>query len=190
MLSDRWRWSFTTPTTPRSWSAICGSRQSGGVLERLRPNLAGWPPPARHRDKTANAPAFDARAAQYVVLGVDPTQIHGLGPSLALKLIGECGNRSLRLAKRQTLHFYSLAPANKISGGKSPFDANAAIRQQSAAALLALAAVTGVCSHTHLPIAFIDGSPHRGRQSGAKAVTAMARKIATCSCSTTRCDMG
>jgi transposase len=25
------------------------------------------------------------------VLGVDLTEIHGLGPSLALKLIGECG---------------------------------------------------------------------------------------------------
>jgi cytochrome d ubiquinol oxidase subunit II len=27
----------------------------------------------------------------HAVLGVDPTQIHGLGPSLALKLVGECG---------------------------------------------------------------------------------------------------
>ena len=38
-----------------------------------------------------NAPAFDARAALHAVLGVDLTQIHGLGPTLALKLVGECG---------------------------------------------------------------------------------------------------
>jgi transposase len=64
------------------------------VLRRLRDAAAkpaGRLPPARHRDKTANAPAFDARAALHAVLGVDLTQIHGLGPSLALKLIGECG---------------------------------------------------------------------------------------------------
>ena len=36
------RWSFTTPTTPRSWSAICGSRRSCDVFETLQPNpLAG-----------------------------------------------------------------------------------------------------------------------------------------------------
>ncbi|MER8403047.1 transposase [Mesorhizobium sp. M1348] len=34
---------------------------------------------------------FDVRTALYGVLGVDLTEIHGLGPSLALKLIGECG---------------------------------------------------------------------------------------------------
>jgi hypothetical protein len=39
-------------------------------------------PPARHRDKTANAPAFDARAALHAVIGVDLTQIHGLGLAL------------------------------------------------------------------------------------------------------------
>ena len=46
------------------------------VLMRLR-DTAGEParrlPAARHRDKTANAPAFDARAALHAVLGVDLT---------------------------------------------------------------------------------------------------------------------
>ena len=84
-FSDR-RWSFTTPTTPRSWSAICRDRGSlAASSKRLRPNPQYRLPPARHRDKTANAPAFDARAALHAVLGVDLTQIHGLGPSLALK---------------------------------------------------------------------------------------------------------
>jgi hypothetical protein len=46
-------------------------------------------------------------------------QIHGLGPSLALKLVGECG-RDL-MAWPSAKHFASwlrLAPGNKISGGK------------------------------------------------------------------------
>ena len=48
-------------------------------------------PRARTKTKQVNTPSFNVRAALYAVLGVDLTQIHGLGPSLALKLIGECG---------------------------------------------------------------------------------------------------
>src|SRR3546814_4386441 len=44
-------------------------------------------PKARHRTKQPNSLSFDVRAALYQVLGMDLTQIHGLGPSLALKLI-------------------------------------------------------------------------------------------------------
>jgi transposase len=51
----------------------------------------GTVPPARTKTKQVNTPSFNVRAALYGVLGVDLTQIHGLGPSLALKLIGECG---------------------------------------------------------------------------------------------------
>jgi hypothetical protein len=43
----------------------------------------------------------------YGVLGVDLTEIHGLGPSLALKLIGECG-KDLSMADRQALHLLAV----------------------------------------------------------------------------------
>jgi hypothetical protein len=72
---------------------------------------------ARVRTKQVNAPTFDVRAALYGMLGVDLTQIHGLGPSLALKLVSECG-RDLK-AWPSAKHFTSwlcLAPGNKISG--------------------------------------------------------------------------
>ncbi|WP_035470102.1 IS110 family transposase, partial [Paraburkholderia tuberum] len=49
-------------------------------------------PAARHRGKQSNDFSFDVRAALYGMLGVDLTQIHGLGPYVALKLIAECGN--------------------------------------------------------------------------------------------------
>ena len=51
--------------------------------------------------------------------GADLTQIHGIGPFLALRLIGECGTDLSRW--RTAKHFtswLSLAPHNKISGGK------------------------------------------------------------------------
>ena len=76
-------------------------------------------PKARMKGKQINAPSFDVRAALHGVIGVDLTQIHGLGPSLALKLIAECGT-DLK-AWPSAKHFTSwlcLAPGNKISGGK------------------------------------------------------------------------
>ena len=48
-------------------------------------------PKARLKGKQVNAPSFDVRAALHGIIGVDLTQIHGLGPSLALKLVAECG---------------------------------------------------------------------------------------------------
>jgi transposase len=69
-------------------------RRLEAAVSRLTVSAAGPVgklPKARHRQKPNGAPAFDVRAALYGVLGVDLTQIHGLGPSLALKLIAECG---------------------------------------------------------------------------------------------------
>ena len=130
----------------------------------------------RHRDKTANAPAFDARAALHAVLGVDLTQIHGLGPSLALKLIGECGTDLS--AWPNAKHFTSwlcLAPANKISGGKV-LSTRTRRSGSRAAALLRLAAVTVGRTQTALGAFYRRLSARVGK---AKAVTATARKIAT-----------
>ncbi|QFT65033.1 Transposase (plasmid) [Roseivivax sp. THAF30] len=61
-------------------------------------------PKARIKGRQVNAPAFDVRAALYGVLGTDLTQIHSLGPSLALKLVAECGTdlRAWKTAKHFT----------------------------------------------------------------------------------------
>lgn len=76
-------------------------------------------PKARHRTKQPNALTFDIRSSLYQVLGIDLTQIHGIGPSLALKLISECGTDMSRWPTSK--HFTSwlcLSPGNKISGGR------------------------------------------------------------------------
>ena len=64
------------------------------TLKRIEAQSAkpvGELPPARRTTRQPNAVDFDVRTALHAVLGVDLTQIHGLGPYLALKLVGECG---------------------------------------------------------------------------------------------------
>lgn len=47
-------------------------------------------PKVRTKRRQVNTPDFEVRSAPYRLLGMDLTQIHGIGPSLALKLVGEC----------------------------------------------------------------------------------------------------
>ena len=122
-----------------------------------------------------NAPSFDVSAALYGVLGVDLTEIHGLGPSLALKLVGECGTdlRAWPTAKHFT-SWLCLAPGNKISGGKV-LSSRTRRSSSRAAALLRLAATSIGRSDTALGAFYRRLSSRAGK---AKAVTATARKIA------------
>jgi len=132
-------------------------------------------PPPRHNTKALNAPAFDARAALHAILGIDLTQIHGLGPSLALKLVGECGtDLSAWPTAKHFTSWLCLAPSNKISGGRV-LSARTRRSANRAAALLRLAATTVGRTETAL------GAFNRrlsARVGKAKAVTATARKIA------------
>jgi transposase len=122
----------------------------------------------RMKTKQVNTPSFDVRAALYGVLG-------GLGPSLALKLIGECGTdlRAWPTAKHFT-SWLCLAPGNKISGGRVP-SSRTRRSFSRAAALLRLAATTIGRSDTALGAFYRRLSSRAGKP---KAVTAIARKIA------------
>jgi len=132
-------------------------------------------PKVRAKRKQVNTPSFDVRAALFGLLGVDLTQIHGMGPPLSLKLVGECGT-DLR-AWPSAKHFTSwlcLAPGNKISGGKV-LSSRARRSSSRAAALLRLAAVTIGRSDKALGALYRQLAARAGK---AKAVTATARKIA------------
>jgi transposase len=148
------------------------------VLEQLkatRPTPAKPLPAPRHKTKQPNALNFAARDALYAVLGVDLTQIHGLGPYLALKLIGECGtDLSAWPSAKHFTSWLSLAPRNKISGGKILSSATRRSNNR-AASLLRLAAVTVGRTETALGAFFRRLSARIGK---AKAITATARKIA------------
>ena len=133
------------------------------------------PSPRRHRSRQQNALVFDVRAALFALLGKDLTQINGLGPYLALKLIAECGDDLS--AWPSAKHFTSwlcLAPSNKISGGKV-LSSRTRRSGSRAAALLRLAAVTVGRTDTALGAFYRRLSARIGK---AKAVTATARKIA------------
>lgn len=148
------------------------------VMAELAANddkVVGDPPRARTKTKQVNTPSFDVRAALYGMLGLDLTQIHGLGPQLALKLVGECGT-DLK-AWPSAKHFTSwlcLAPGNKISGGRV-LSSRTRRSSSRAAALLRLAATTIGRSDTALGAFYRRLAARAGK---AKAVTATARKIA------------
>ena len=132
-------------------------------------------PKVRAKSKQVNTPDFEVRSALYRVLGVDLTQIHGIGPSLALKLVGECGtDLSAWPTSKHFTSWLCLAPGNKISGGKL-LSSKTRRSSSRAAALLRLAATTIGRSDTALGAFYRRLSARAGK---AKAVTATARKIA------------
>jgi len=152
--------------------------QIEAILKRLKKSA---PPPAsklpsvRQKGRPPNALAFDARAALHGILGVDLTQIHGLGPYLALKLVGECGtNLAAWPSAKHFTSWLGLAPHNKISGGKV-LSSKTRRTSNRASSLLRLAALTVGRTDTALGAFFRRLSARVGK---AKAITATARKIA------------
>jgi transposase len=132
-------------------------------------------PPAKHKTRQPNAPAFEVREALHAILGVDLTQIHGLGPYLALKLVGECGtNLAAWPSAKHFTSWLALAPHNKISGGKV-LSSKTRRTSNRAASLLRLAAIAVGRTDTALGAFYRRLSARVGK---AKAVTATARKIA------------
>ncbi len=153
-------------------------RQIENVLRQLNADRAEPEmklPAPRTKTKQANAPKFDVRAMLYQLTGTDLTLIHGLGPSIALSLVAECGTD---LGKWPTeKHFTSwlcLSPGCKISGGKV---LSARTRKSSSrlASQLRLVAVNVGRTETALGAFYRRLATRIGK---AKAVTATARKIA------------
>jgi transposase len=131
-------------------------------------------PHARH-SKAKNEPRFDARPALYTLLGADLTQIHGFGPYSVLRLVAECGDDMSRWpSAKHFTSWLSLAPGNKISGGRL---LNSKTRRSAnrAAALLRVAAVNVGKTQTALGAFYRRLAARTGK---AKAVTATARKLA------------
>lgn len=132
-------------------------------------------PKPRHRTKQINAIDFDVRPAIYQLVGTDLTQIHGIGPYLALRLISECGTDLSRWPSAK--HFTSwlaLSPGCKISGGKV-LSSKTRKTTNRVAAHLRLAAVTVGRTSTALGAFYRRLATRIGK---AKAVTATARKLA------------
>lgn len=145
------------------------------TLTAGKPNPATPLPQPRHRTKQPSDLSFDLRPVLYQLTGLDLTQIHGIGPHLALRLIAECGTDLSKWPSAK--HFASwltLAPGCKISGGKV-LSARTRKTTNRLAAHLRLAAVTVGRTSTALGAFYRRLAARIGK---AKAVTATARKIA------------
>ena len=133
------------------------------------------PLPAVRHAKGQNEPTFDTRAALYTLLGADLSQIHGFGPYTVLRLVAECGDDMTKwpTAKHFT-SWLSLAPGNKISGGRL-LSSKTRRSSNRATALLRIAAVNIGKTQTALGAFYRRLAARTGK---AKAVTATARKLA------------
>lgn len=133
-------------------------------------------PNARPRQKPrANEPRFELRTPLHHLTGVDRSQVDGIGPYTALRLLAEIGTDMRRWPTAQ--HFTSwltLAPRNKISGGRL-LSSRTQPSANRAAAILRLTAMSLGRTQTALG-AFYRRLAYRVGK--AKAITATARKLA------------
>ena len=145
---------------------------NGLNAQRVTPDA---PLPSVRHAKGRNEPAFDARPALYTLLGADLSQIHGFGPYTVLRLVAECGDDMTKwpTAKHFT-SWLSLAPGNKISGGRL-LSSKTRRSSNRATALLRIAAVNIGKTQTALGAFYRRLAARTGK---AKAVTATARKLA------------
>jgi transposase len=133
------------------------------------------PPPRPRQKPRNNEPRFELRTPLHQLTGVDLSQLDGIGPYNALRLLSEIGTDMTRWPTDK--HFTSwltLAPKNKISGGRL-LSSRTQPSANRAAAILRLAAMNLGRSQTALGAFYRRIAFRVGK---AKAVTATARKLA------------
>jgi transposase len=133
------------------------------------------PPPRSRKKPRGNEPRFELRTPLHQLTGVDLSQLDGIGPYNALRLVSEIGTDMTRWPTDK--HFTSwltLAPKNKVSGGRL-LSSRTQPSASRAAAILRLAAMNLGRTQTALG-AFYRRLAYRVGK--AKANTATARKLA------------
>jgi transposase len=136
---------------------------------------AALPPPRSKRKPRNNEPKYDIRGPLYQLAGADLTQIDTIGPYSALQLIAEIGTDMSRWpTERHFASWLTLAPNNKISGGRLLSSRTLPSANRAASILRMCAMVAGRTSTAlgayYRRIAYRIGKP--------KAITATARKLA------------
>jgi len=134
------------------------------------------PKPRRARSRSANEPHFEIRSPLFTLCGgVDLTELPGIGPYGALKLLSEIGLDMSRWAsEKHFVAWLTRAPRNKISGGKL-LSSRTQPSANRAAKILRMAAMSlGRSDHALAAFDRRIGA----RVGKAKAITATARKLA------------
>jgi transposase len=136
---------------------------------------ATLPAPRSRRKARSNEPHFDVRTLLHQLSGVDLSQIDGIGPYNALRLISEIGTDMSRWPNED--HFASwatVAPHNKITGGRL-ISSRTQPSANRAADILRVAAMSLGRTQTALGAFYRRLAYRIGK---AKANTATARKLA------------
>jgi transposase len=137
---------------------------------------AALPAPRVTKKPRDNEPRFEMRAPLHQLTGgVDLTQIDGIAPYTALKLVSEVGTDMRRWATEK--HFTSwltLAPKNKISGGRL-LSSRTQPSANRAAAILRMTAMSLGRTQTALGAFYRRLAARIGKP---QAITATARKLA------------
>jgi transposase len=139
------------------------------------PRLPLPPPRRRPKGQPKNEPRFDLRTPVHQLTGADLSQIDGIGPYNALRLLAEIGTDMTRWPTEK--HFTSwltLAPHNRISGGRL-LSSRTQPSANRAAAILRLGAMNLGRTQTALGAFYRRLAFRVGK---AKAITATARKLA------------
>ena len=133
------------------------------------------PAPRRRQTRSDNEPHCDLRTPLHRLTGTDVSQIDGIGPYTAVRLIAEIGTDMTRWpSEQQFTSWLTLAPRNKISGGRV-LSSRTQPSANRAAVLLRTAAMSLSRTETALG-AFYRRLAYRVGK--AKAITATARKLA------------
>jgi transposase len=145
------------------------------LAEKMAPPSAPLPPRRSRRNRRSNEPRFEVRPMLHRLANTDLSELDGIGPYTALRLISEIGTDMSRW--RTDRHFTSwltLAPNNKISGGRL-LSSRTQPSASRAAAILRMAAQSLARTQTALGAFYRRLAFRIGK---AKAITATARKLA------------
>jgi transposase len=145
------------------------------LMAHATPPPTPVPPPRPRQKPRDNEPRFELRTPLHHLTGVDLSQLDGIGPYTALRLLSEIGTDMTRWPTDK--HFTSwltLAPQNKISGGRL-LSSRTQPSANRAAAILRLAAMNLGRTQTALGAFYRRLAFRVGK---AKAITATARKLA------------
>lgn len=136
----------------------------------------GTPPEPEGKSPRKNELSFDGAAEAYRISGTDLAKIPGIGGNTALKILSEIGTDVVHWPTAK--HFASwltLAPGNRISGGKRLSQRKAPANANRVAQALRLAAFSLHKSHSYLGAFYRRMAARAGKT---KAIQATAHKLA------------
>jgi len=150
-------------------------QQLTAMAARCKPPQTPLSTPRTRRRPHNNEPRFEVRALLHQLSGADLSQIDGIRPYSALRILAEVGTDMSRWpTERHFTSWLTLAPKNKISGGRL-LSSRTQPSGNRAALVLRLAAQSLGRTQTALGAFFRRLAFRIGK---AKAITATARKLA------------